>query len=345
MSSMSSSRGLRVWLLLTSFLIFSMVAIGGLTRLTRSGLSIVEWKPISGVLPPLNEAEWQAEFEKYQAFPEYQKVNHGMELHEFKYIFYWEFLHRLLGRMIGLVFAIPLIVFVWKRQVRGSLARKLAFAFLLGGAQGALGWFMVKSGLVDLPRVSHYRLAAHLSLALFLMCFLYWIARDLGHAVRLRLSFQSLPGLLKIFLGLVIVQIFYGALTAGLHAGHMYNTFPTMQGLWVPQGIGSLGWVRDFFENPVTVQFVHRCLGWLTLASALSLGVLALRDRLMNGTARRAVFMISVAVLLQFTLGALTLIYTVPVALGSMHQIGACIVLILTVRAYHLFRRHPASYA
>lgn len=342
MVAASSGRSVRMWLLLCSFLIFSTVAIGGLTRLTRSGLSIVEWKPISGVIPPLNDEQWQAEFQKYQQYPEYNKVNAGMELSEFKRIFYWEYLHRLLGRLIGVVFGIPLIVYVWKRQIRGRLALKLGLALLLGGAQGALGWFMVKSGLVELPRVSHYRLAAHLSLALFLMCFLFWIAMDLSRRLPTGRHLGALRRLAKFFLALVVFQIFFGALTAGLRAGHMYNTFPSMNGLWVPQGIGSMGAVRDFFENPVTVQFVHRTLGWLTLASSLVVGYLAFKNSQISQRVRFSLLLLPLVCLLQFTLGVLTLLHSVPVTLGSLHQMGACLVLILSVRSVHILSQHTS---
>ncbi|MDQ3235417.1 MAG: COX15/CtaA family protein [Pseudobdellovibrionaceae bacterium] len=343
MAQTQSNSGIRIWLLITAFMVFSMVAVGGLTRLTRSGLSIVEWKPISGVLPPLTEEAWNVEFEKYKQFPEYQKVNHKMELDEFKFIFYWEYGHRLLGRLIGFVFAIPLLIFALQKKVRGTLARNLVIALVLGGAQGALGWYMVKSGLVDRPSVSHFRLAAHLLLALFLMCFLYWLALDLREPLRKQLQGSRLKPLSVAFLGLLSLQIFYGALTAGLRAGHMYNTFPTMNGLWIPQGIGSMGPFLDFLENPVTVQFVHRCLGWLVLGSAIGLFILSRKHPDLTPRQRWSFQAVLVMVLLQFTLGVLTLLYMVPVALGSLHQMGACVLLLLTVNAVHAMREGPAA--
>jgi cytochrome c oxidase assembly protein subunit 15 len=320
-----------------------MVAVGGLTRLTRSGLSIVEWRPITGVIPPLTEEQWQGELQKYRQTPEYQKVNKGMSVEEFKDIYWWEYGHRLLGRVIGLAFALPLVFFVWRRQVSGSLAGKLVIALVLGGGQGFLGWIMVKSGLVDLPRVNHYKLAAHLSLALFLMGFLFWIAQDLRAASSKRRVTGLLPMLSVSFLILVCVQIFYGALTAGLRAGHMYNTFPTMHGSWIPQGIGSFGPIRDFFENPVTVQFMHRMLGWLTLLSSLVLGWLAYRSREINARQRLSLGLVVGMVLIQFTLGVLTLLHAVPVNLGSMHQIGACVLLLLALNNVHVFFRGAES--
>ncbi|WP_141735866.1 COX15/CtaA family protein [Oligoflexus tunisiensis] len=338
MAQTQSTTGIRIWLLITAFMVFSMVAIGGLTRLTRSGLSIVEWKPISGILPPLTEEAWHAEFESYKQYPEYQKINQGMQLEDFKFIYYWEYGHRLLGRLIGFVFAVPLLVFALQKKVRGTLAFKLVMALILGGAQGVLGWWMVKSGLVDRPSVSHFRLAAHLLLALFLMCFLYWVAMDLRAPLRRHLNQSRLRPLSIAFLGLVSLQIFYGALTAGLHAGHMYNTFPTMNGLWIPQGIGSMGPVLDFLENPVTVQFVHRCLGWLVLFSAVGLYVMSRKEDYLSARQKWSFQALLVMVLVQFALGVFTLLYRVPVALGSLHQIGACILLLLTVNAVHAMR-------
>jgi cytochrome c oxidase assembly protein subunit 15 len=343
MAQTQSTKGIRIWLLLTAFMVFSIIAVGGLTRLTRSGLSIVEWKPISGILPPLTEEAWHVEFEKYRQYPEYQKVNKGMELSEFKYIFYWEYGHRLLGRLIGFVFAIPLLIFVLQKKVRGTLAFKLTLALILGGAQGALGWWMVKSGLVDRPSVSHFRLAAHLLLALFLMCFLYWVALDLRAPLRRHWNSSRLKPLSVAFLGLVVLQIFYGALTAGLRAGHMYNTFPTMNGLWIPQGIGSMGPILDFLENPVTVQFVHRCLGWLVLFSAIALYAYSRKQNQLTPRQKWSFQGMLVMVLVQFALGVVTLLYMVPVALGSLHQIGACVLLLLSVNAVHAMREGPSA--
>lgn len=354
MASIKSRTGLRVWLFSCAFLVFAMVAVGGLTRLTRSGLSIVEWKPISGVIPPLNEEQWHREFEKYKQYPEYKKVNHAMDLSEFKFIYAWEFVHRLLGRLIGLVFAIPLIVFAWQGKLRGALAWKLWAALGLGGLQGFLGWYMVKSGLVDMPRVSHYRLAAHLLLALFIMGFLYWIYLDLGAQGRssppktVATRAPALPRFrrwTRAFLALLSLQIFYGALTAGLHAGHMYNTFPLMHGQLIPQGIGSLGPIRDFFESPVTVQFMHRSLGWLVFFGALGLGLAAWRSQGLSSLQRKSLFTLAGMALVQFALGVATLLHAVPVGLGSLHQIGACVLLLLSIHAVYRFRTNQEPVA
>lgn len=338
------NRSVRTWLLLTTFTILIMIAVGGLTRLTRSGLSIVEWKPVAGALPPLNHEQWEAEFAKYKQFPEYQTVHPNMQLHEFKFIYAWEYSHRLLGRLIGLIFALPLIYFAFRKCIKGALARKLTVALFLGGLQGFVGWYMVKSGLVDLPRVSHYRLATHLGLAMFLMVFLYWVAQDIRFPLR-KSHLEARPALLKYtvaFLALVSLQIFYGALTAGLHAGHMYNTFPLMNGQLIPAGMDYLGGIKDIFDNPVTVQFIHRCLGWTVFFSALALasaGMKYARTR----RQRIGLQVIGGLAVLQFCLGVLTLLNAVPVALGSMHQIGASLLLLATVHAVHSLREAPVQ--
>ncbi|RYZ50051.1 MAG: heme A synthase [Proteobacteria bacterium] len=335
------NRSVRTWLLLTTFTILIMIGVGGLTRLTRSGLSIVEWKPIAGALPPLNHDAWEREFEKYKQFPEYKTVNPNMELHEFKFIYAWEYSHRLLGRLIGLIFALPLIYFALRRRIRGTLAKKLTLALFLGGLQGFVGWYMVKSGLVDMPRVSHYRLATHLGLAMFLMVFLYWIAQDIRFPVR-QSKLEAKPQLMKYtiaFLVLVVVQIFWGALTAGLRAGHMYNTFPLMNGSWVPAGMGYLyeGGLRNIFDNPVTVQFIHRCLGWTVFFSALALSFFGLKHAETNRQ-KWSLQAIGVLAVVQFILGIMTLLHAVPVPLGSAHQIGASLLLLVTVHAVHAMR-------
>jgi cytochrome c oxidase assembly protein subunit 15 len=333
----SSTRGVRIWLYLTTFTILLMIGVGGLTRLTRSGLSIVEWKPISGVLFPLSDDEWQLEFEKYKQFPEYQKVNSHFDLQDFKFIYLWEYSHRLLGRFIGLIFVIPLFYFAIRGRVRGGLAKKLVAALLLGGLQGFVGWFMVKSGLIDQPRVSHYRLATHLGLAMFLMVFLYWIARDVRYPLRRSVNGKSrLFAWILAFLMLIVVQIFYGALTAGLHAGHIYNTFPLWNGLWIPPGMGSMA--RDIFDNPVTVQFIHRGLGWTVFFAALALAYFGARLPYVTTRQVVALRIVGGVAVGQFILGVLTLLHAVPLALGSAHQIGASLLLLATVHALHVSR-------
>ncbi len=339
----SSNRSIRNWLLLTTLTILLMIAVGGLTRLTQSGLSIVEWKPVAGALPPLSHEQWEKEFELYKQFPQYKTVNQTMTLEEFKYIYAWEYGHRLLGRLIGVIFAVPLVYFALRKRIRGRLAKKLVIALFLGGLQGVVGWFMVKSGLVDQPQVSHYRLATHLGLAMFLMVYLYWIAQDIRFPLRTQrrdMKPRLFPFVVA-FLVLIGLQIFYGALTAGLHAGHVYNTFPLWNGLLIPPGMGSLGGLHDIFDNAVTVQFIHRGFGWLIFLSALGLVFTASRTPQLTPRQRLSIRIIGGLTLVQFTLGILTLLNAVPVALGSMHQIGASLLLLAAVHAVHVFREAP----
>lgn len=335
----SPTRSVRIWLYLTAFTIFVMIAVGGLTRLTRSGLSIVEWRPISGVMPPMNEEQWHVEFEKYKQYPEFQQKNSHFELDDFKYIYFWEYAHRLLGRFIGLLFALPLLYFAIRGRVKGGLAKKLVFALVLGGFQGFIGWFMVKSGLINEPRVSHLRLATHLGLAMFLMVFLYWVARDLRFPARKVFGEEKVFTKISVaFLALVSVQIFFGALTAGLHAGHVYNTFPLWNGLWVPPGMDAMGGWKDVIYNPVTVQFVHRGLGWLTFFAALGLAFILPRVVRLSPRQLTAVRTVGGLAIVQFILGIFTLLHAVPVALGSAHQLGAALLLIASVHTLHVAR-------
>jgi len=256
-------RTLALWLLICCAMIFAMVVLGGVTRLTGSGLSMVQWDPIFGVVPPLSQAEWQTVFDQYRASPEYQKVNMHMEVEDFKSIYWFEFAHRLLGRTIGTVFLLPFLYFLWRGWVRRPLIPKLVGMFVLGGLQGVLGWYMVASGLVDNPHVSHYRLTAHLLLAFLIYGFIFWTALDLLQPSRA--TDATLRPRLRtgawLFLILVMVTVSSGGLVAGLKAGFAYSTFPLMDGHLVPEVIFLLEprW-RNFFENIATVQFDHRLL-------------------------------------------------------------------------------------
>jgi len=244
-----SSDWVRVWLAFVCLVLIAMITVGGATRLTHSGLSMVDWKPLSGVIPPVTVLEWQAEFEQYKQYPEYQKLNQGMSLEEFKGIFYWEYSHRVLGRGIGLIFFIPFVFFWWTQSVDRKYLPRLVGALILGGSQGLMGWYMVKSGLVDLPRVSHYRLAAHLSLAMLILGYLFWLVLDLSSTSRERVT--SL--LRKWVMGLVVLlslQIVYGAFTAGLRAGLGFNTYPLMGQQLLADAATTIQplWI-NFFEN------------------------------------------------------------------------------------------------
>jgi cytochrome c oxidase assembly protein subunit 15 len=303
-----------------------MVLLGGVTRLTHSGLSIVEWQPIVGALPPLSEQAWQETFHKYQQTPEYQKVNAGMSLEAFKGIFWWEYAHRLLGRAIGIAYLVPLLYFLWRRQINGGLARRLAVIFVVGGLQGAMGWYMVRSGLVDDPRVSPYRLTAHLGLALVLYAATLWAAMDLL-ARRRRSAVDANPrrlGLLSLALtALVFVMALSGGLVAGNRAGLVYNTFPLMNGRWIPPDIMALEpWYSNFFANMATVQFDHRLIAWL-LALVVPWFWRRSTRALSSHSARLACHALLAALVLQLSLGIATLLHAVPVLLGTAHQAGA----------------------
>ncbi|MGE0628805.1 MAG: COX15/CtaA family protein, partial [Hyphomicrobiaceae bacterium] len=272
--TVTMDRAVRLWLLAVAFLILIMVGVGGATRLTGSGLSITEWQPILGAIPPLNDTHWQEAFAKYQQIPQYHQINKGMSLEAFKAIYWWEWSHRLLGRLIGIVFAIPLVWFWWRGALGRDLKWKLAGLLALGAAQGAMGWYMVMSGLVDRVSVSHYRLAAHMGLAILIFGVVLWIALGVGHqrpgssaAAAVPHSQQRFGGVLA---AAVFVQILLGALVAGLKAGLTYNTWPLMDGSLVPDGLLTMSpWYINFFDNVTTVQFDHRMMAYAVAATAV----------------------------------------------------------------------------
>lgn len=334
-------RSMRVWLITLCALVLGTVFVGGVTRLTESGLSIVDWQPLIGAIPPLTSEEWDAAFVAYQQFPQFQKVNHAMTMAEFKYIFFWEYLHRNLGRLIGMAFFVPFMVFLIRRRIPRPLMPKLIVGFVLGGLQGALGWYMVKSGLVDLPRVSHYRLAAHLSLALFILVYLFWLTLRLWPKVQWGADVPTkVRRFSYVLTALISLQIIYGAFTAGLRAGIGFNTFPKMNGFWIPPGWDYLQpvWL-NLFENPVTVQFIHRCMAWCLLAAVTGFWFYA-RRKVTTPAQRFGVNGMLVMMGVQFLLGVMTLLYIVPVSLASMHQLGACVLLLLAVFTNFSFSRH-----
>lgn len=335
-------RAIGLWLATCCVVLLGLVMLGGATRLTESGLSIVDWRPVTGILPPLDDAAWQAEFARYQASPQYTKVNHGMSLGDFQVIFYYEYAHRLLARVLGLVFALPLLWFWLRKRVPSTLRWPLLGILLLGAAQGYMGWFMVKSGLVDIPRVSHFRLAAHLSLALLIYASMCWLALKLlwpptarpGRGLRLGRHYALLVGLL-------VTTIVFGAFVAGLRAGLMFNTFPMMGAHWLAPGMLSFEpWWRNVLENPVLIQFIHRCLALTTLAATLALWWRYRRADL-DSSQRAALYALLAMVSVQVGLGIATLVLHVPVALGTLHQGGA--VLLLTAALALGSRRTPAN--
>ncbi len=318
--SESERRAVAAWLLACAALVLAMVVVGGITRLTRSGLSIVEWQPLVGALPPLSQADWEALFAKYRETPEFRLVNFAMDLEGFKRIFWWEYAHRLLGRLTGLAFLLPYLWFFLRGKLPGPLAWKLAGVFALGAAQGALGWYMVQSGLVDDPRVSHFRLTAHLGLAFAILAAELWIAFALLRIEsETRSEQRTLP---LVVVALVFVQALSGGFVAGLRAGHAYGTFPLMNGRLVPQEILMLDpWWMNFLYNTATVQFVHRAIFWLL---AVLVPLLWWKARATQASV--AAHLLLAAFLLQAALGIATLLLAVPLPLAAAHQAGAVLV-------------------
>ncbi len=328
------------WLFACAGMIFVMVVLGGATRLTGSGLSIMEWAPLSGVIPPLSEREWQRLYALYQQIPQYSLVNQGFGIEGFKHIFWLEWTHRLWGRLIGVVFLVPLVVLAWRGAIRARLVPRLAGLFVLGGLQGAVGWFMVASGfLPDTVAVSAYRLVAHLTLALVLYAAILWTALSV-----LRPGAPRLPqacGLRRLSLlavSLVAVTIVAGGFTAGLHAGLAFNTFPLMDGHVVPQGWAALSpaW-RNITENVAAVQFDHRLLATLSALCVLATLVLGLRTALPREV-RVAVLAFGAAVVAQYALGVTTLLWAVPVPVAVLHQTGAALLLTAGLVLVHALR-------
>ena len=315
-----------LWLALCCAMVFVMVVLGGVTRLTESGLSITEWRPLMGWIPPATDAAWQEVFQKYQATPEYQQINAGMTLAEFKGIFWMEYVHRLWGRLIGLVYALPFAAFAFTGKIEKRLLPHFVAVFVLGGLQGGLGWFMVKSGLVDRTDVSPYRLTAHLALAFVIYAYMFWLLLGLLYRNRretLPAAALALKPWARGLAALVLLTAMAGGLTAGLNAGFAFNTFPLMAGQWVPPGFLDLSpWYLNFFENIAAVQFTHRVLAILTFIAAITFWLAAGR-RGVAGSAKTAANALAAFAAVQVGLGIATLLFVVPVALAAAHQAGA----------------------
>ena len=334
-------RAVGFWLLAISALLFSMVVLGGVTRLTNSGLSITEWRPVTGVIPPLSDADWQVELEKYRQIPEYQQVNAGMSMPAFQRIYLYEWSHRLLGRLIGLAFLIPFLVFLWRRWIDRPLALRLAAIFLLGGLQGALGWYMVKSGLTVRTDVSQYRLTAHLGMAFLIQAAVVWTAFGQLRSGSQILAASGSParrlGVWAVGLAaLVYCQVLLGGFVAGLDAGMIYNTWPLMGNSLIPGDLVVDGtWWHNLFENHAMVQFNHR-LGAYGLTAATILLWLAISRAQVGAPARRAANWMLAALAGQMVLGIVTLLLVVPVPLAAAHQAGAFILFTLALRTAHV---------
>ena len=334
---LSNRRAVAAWLVGVAAMIFLMVVIGGVTRLTESGLSITEWQPITGAVPPLTEADWQHEFELYQRIPEAQTVHSGMTLAEFKQIFFWEYLHRLWGRLIGVVFAVPLIWFALRRRLPGGFGPRLAGIFGLGALQGAVGWWMVASGLVDRTDVRQYRLVAHLGLALVIYAAIVSTALDLLAPARPGIAPAALRRLATALALLAFVTILSGGFVAGLNAGLTYNTFPLMDGRLFPAGyFVERPWWLNWFENVTAVQFNHRLLAVSTFTLTLALWAYW-RDRA-TVPLRHALDLVMGAAVVQVSLGIATLLLVVPLPLAALHQAGAVLVLTAVVALRHTAR-------
>ena len=336
----NGDRAIAVWLLACCALVFAMVVVGGITRLTHSGLSIVEWQPIVGTLPPLDEGAWQETFRKYRQTPEYRLVNPDMGLAEFKKIFWWEYAHRLLGRLIGAALLLPFLWFALRGKITRALAWKLAGIFALGALQGAMGWYMVQSGLVDDPRVSQYRLTAHLGIAFLIYAAMLWIALDLlfPRASRTEAAPRGLRRFAFALAALIFVMALSGGLVAGTRAGLAYNTFPLMDGRVVPLGIFAIEpWYLNFFSNMATVQFDHRLIAWL-LAFLVPWFWMRIRRNAVSGRAKLGADLLLAVLALQIALGIATLLLAVPVPLAAAHQAGALLVFGAAIFVVHSLR-------
>lgn len=333
-SPQTSNTAIALWLTLVAALVFAMVVVGGVTRLTRSGLSITEWNPVIGAIPPLSAEQWQAEFEKYQETPEYRHVNAGMSLDGYKRIYLVEWAHRLLGRLIGFAVILPLIYFAVRRQLSKPLVWKLIALFILGGLQGALGWFMVKSGLVDIPRVSPYRLTAHLALAVALYAWLVWIVLDLKRPL-VRVHHPRARSYALGISALIVLMILAGGFVAGTKAGFAFNTFPLMNGAFFPSGLYAMSpaWT-NIFENVATVQFNHRLLAYVLLISTAAFWWWGRHANLATRT-QRILHWLLAALCVQVGLGIATLVLIVPIWLGALHQAGALAVFTIALRLNH----------
>jgi len=342
----TARRQVATWLFVCSAIVFSILVVGGVTRLTHSGLSIVEWQPIVGAIPPLNEQEWAETFEKYKQTPEFKQVNHQMTVDEFKGIFFWEYFHRLLGRLVGMFFFVPFVWFWLRGKLSAALKRRLVGIFMLGGLQGAMGWYMVKSGLVDDPRVSHFRLTAHLSIAFLIFISMMWVGLGVA-ADRVRatadIALRRMQRIAFWLCALLAYMVITGGFVAGIRAGKAYNTFPLMNGHVVPPEIFMIEpWYLNFFNNMATTQFNHRLGAWL-LAFIVPWFWWTLRAAPVTRRARNVATLLLAAVATQISLGIATLLSGVPVPLGAAHQGGAMVVFGILLWLNHELRVAPQT--
>lgn len=337
---MKDNKRVIYWLLTGCVLIFIMVVVGGITRLTHSGLSISNYKLISGTIPPMNAVEWQEAFDLYKQYPEYQKLNNHFSLEDFKDIYFWEWLHRVIGRFIGLVFFLPFLYFLLKKQLSKATIKKSIILMIMGGFQGFLGWYMVKSGLVENPDVSHYRLAAHLTTAFITFAYTFWVALDLIYPIKKERNVKF-RRLLRWSLAVLLIQIIYGAFVAGLDAGFIHNYWPLMtDGKLIHETVYSEqpSFLANFFKGKSGVQFVHRYIAYIVV---ILIVIIWRKSKKMTITVpqKKGIDTLLLLVAIQFILGVLTLVLNVPVILGVAHQVGAFFLLSAMTYTLHRFSK------
>jgi heme a synthase len=336
---MKNNKSVIIWLLSGCFLVFVMVVVGGITRLTNSGLSMTDWHLVTDTFPPLTEAKWQETFEAYKQFPEYQKINihNDFTLSDYKFIYFWEWFHRLIGRVLGFVFLIPFVYFLLKKRFDPATLKKCGILLAMGGFQGFLGWFMVKSGLIDNPDVSHFRLSLHLTFAFITFAYTLWVALDLIYPIKNEVV-VPLQRIARISLVVLLIQIIYGGFVAGLNAGLVHNHWPLMSdGQFFHDSIllEKDSWLARFTESISGVQFVHRTLAYGVLACIVFLFYKS-KNYSLNASQQKGIYALLGIVFLQFTLGVFTLLYSVPLWLGLTHQVMAFF--LLTAMTYTLHR-------
>lgn len=343
---LKAKRPVQYWLIIGIAMVFLMVAIGGITRLTESGLSITEWNVVMGSVPPLNDADWQSEFQKYQQSPEFKNKNMDFTVNDFKQIYWWEWIHRQWGRIIGMVFFIPFVIFLIKKYFKPAGVKRLVVIFILGGIQGFIGWYMVKSGLVNEPRVSHYRLALHLVTALLTISLIWWLFLDIQTQYKPHLKSKDVGkhrSIFYLFFLFLVIQIIYGAFVAGLDAGQLYNTWPKMGEEWIASVVFNGSFLKALHspENLATIQFIHRTMAIVVVLFVGGLWFSARRAKKLSTSQMKGLNGMFLMVILQFTLGVLTLLYHVPVVLGLLHQLGAVLLLLFSLHHWHTLVRSP----
>lgn len=343
---LKGKRPVQIWLLIGIAMVFFMVAIGGITRLTESGLSITEWNVVMGSIPPLNDDDWNEEFKKYQQSPEFLKKNIDFTVNDFKKIYWWEWIHRQWGRIIGLVFFIPFLIFLSKKYFKPAGIKRLLVIFVLGGIQGFIGWYMVKSGLVNEPRVSHYRLALHLFTALLTISLIWWFFLDVQTQYKPHLKSKPVKGhknLFILYFILLVIQIIYGAFVAGLDAGQLYNTWPKMGDTWVAPGVFQGDFINSLHspDHLATIQFIHRTMAIVVFLIVVFLWFSGRKGGKLNASQKKGLNGMLLMVCVQFTLGVFTILNHVPISLGLLHQLGAVLLLLYSLHHLHTLTKSP----